>query len=213
MHLLFYILFLSPHLTLSFSASTLTSLSSISSPSVHPHRHNQYKNEKRWHLRWHLGLSDDISALSEPRRSSLLPGPPLRSWTLAPPPLPWVLVDHACATKVWHFFFCLDFLWGLGIVKKEEGLRWWESRSSKKWVRKRGWWWLMIDFLFWIFFFLFDQFWIFCLIHGFWGDGGLMMVAEWVDGGGWVGVDWFEDEYFIWINVCDRKIDMGVLKK
>ena len=63
------------------------------------------------------------------------------------------------------------------------------------------------------FFFLFDQFWIFCLIHGFWGDGGLMMVAEWVDGGGWVGVYWFEDEYFIWINVCDRKIDMGVLKK
>ena len=26
-------------------------------------------------------------------------------------------------------------------------------------------------------FFLFDQFWVFCLISGFWGDGG------------WVGVD------------------------
>ena len=34
-----------------------------------------------------------------------------------------------------------------------------------------------------LFNFLFDQFWIFCLISGFWGDGGLMMVAGWVDGG------------------------------
>ena len=41
-------------------------------------------------------------------------------------------------------------------------------------------------------FFLFDQFWIFCLINGFWGDGG------------WVGVDWSKDEYFAWINVYNR---------
>ena len=34
-----------------------------------------------------------------------------------------------------------------------------------------------------LFNFLFDQFWIFCLISGFQGDGGLMMVAGWVDGG------------------------------
>ena len=157
-----------------------------------------------WPERWHLGPGE-----SEPWRSSLLPGPPLRSRT----PSDVVGFGGPCLHhRGLTFFFCLDFLWGLGIVKKEEGLRRWESRSSKKWVRKRGWWWLMIDFLFWIFFF-FDQFWIFWLIHGFWGDGGLMIVAEWVDGGGWVGVDWFEDEYFIWINVCDRKIDMGVLKK
>ena len=51
------------------------------------------------------------------------------------------------------------------------------------------------------------------MVGWWWWLSGLMVVAEWVDGGGWVGVDWFEDEYFIWINVCDRKIDMGVLKK
>ena len=55
--------FLSPYLTLSFSTSTLTSLSFISGPSVQPHRHGQYRKEKRWHL----GLSDDILAGTEDR--------------------------------------------------------------------------------------------------------------------------------------------------
>ena len=32
-----------------------------------------------------------------------------------------------------------------------------------------------------------------------------------VDGGGWLGVDWSEDEYFIWINVYNRQNDVGVL--
>ena len=42
---------------------------------------------------------------------------------------------------------------------------------------------MMVDDGFSILDFFFDQFWIFCLISGFWGDGGLMMVAGWVDGG------------------------------
>ena len=36
-------------------------------------------------------------------------------------------------------------------------------------------------------------------------------LGGWVDGGGWVGVDWSKDEYFIWINMYNRQTDVSVL--
>ena len=205
---------LSPHLTLSFSASTLTSLSLLS-PVPQSSLTDMINIERR---------KDDISAWAMTSR-------PWKIKTTMKLVTTWTSFEvsnsSASSNAVTHCGFWRTMLapsrtpfsvgfWsrfsvGFRDSEKKEGSRWWESRSSKKWVRKRGWWWLMIDFLFWIYFFLFDQFWIFCLIHGFWGDGGLMMVAEWVDGGGWVGVDWFEDEYFIWINVYNRQTDVGAL--
>ena len=131
-----------------------------------------------WPERWHLGPGE-----LEPWRSSLLPGPPLRSRT----PSDVVGFGGPCLRhRGLTFFFCLDFLWGLGIVKKEEGLRRWESRSSKKWVRKRGWWWLMI-FCFGFFFFCLISFGFSVWSMGFevmvgwwWWLSGLMVVAGWV---------------------------------
>ena len=106
-----------------------------------------------------LGLSDDISALENRNHNEanyyldLLWGLELQRLLQCHDPQ-WVLADHAYATEVWHFFWS-RFSMGFRDSEKKEGSRWWESRSSKKWVRKRGWWWLMMDFLFWIFFFFF----------------------------------------------------------
>ena len=152
-----------------------------------------------------LGLSDDISALENRNHKEanyyldLLWGLELQRLFRCHNPQR-VLADHACAAKVWHFFWS-RFSVGFRDSEKKEGSRWWESRSSKKWVRKRGWWWLMMDFLFWIFFFffvwsvldfLFDQW-----VLGWWW---LMMVVGWVDWWWWLG-GWVDGCGLIWRRI------------
>ena len=144
-----------------------------------------------------LGLSDDISALENRNHNEanyyldLLWGLELQRVLRCHSPQ-WVLADHACATEVWHFFLS-RFSMGFRDSEKKEGSRRWESRSSKKWARKRGWWWLMMDFLFWIFFLISFGFFVWLVGFGVmvvddggW-VGGLMVVAGWV--GWWVWID------------------------
>ena len=134
--------------------------------------------------RWHLDPGK-----SKPQWSLLLPGPPLRSRTLAPPPMLWPTVGFGgpcLRRRGLHFLwgFGLDFLCGLGLVEKKK--KDWDDESR---------WWQGLEVS------IFCRVWIFVWSVGFgvmvvddggW-LGGLMVVARWV--GWWVGWWW-------WLGGC-----------